>query len=113
MADMRERLIELLRTVDNMRLMRKGFAECADHLLANGVVALPCNVGDTVYGFHLKNVLPYAVKWFETDDRGEWRVVAQHPPMAPRFYKLDDFGKTVFLAKEEAEQALKERGADG
>ena len=41
----RDRLIELLRTVDNMRLMRKGFSECADYLLANGVIALPCQKG--------------------------------------------------------------------
>lgn len=122
MGDMRKRLIELI-----LNAPRKGVVygdikldkpvqtaqSIADHLLANGVVALPCNVGDTVYGFHLKNVLPYSVKWQETDDRGEWRVVAQYPPMAPRFYKLEDFGKTVFLTKEQAEQALKERVDDG
>ena len=45
----RDRLIELLRTVDNMRLMRKGFTECADYLLANGVIVPPCKVGDIVY----------------------------------------------------------------
>lgn len=47
--DMRDRLVELLQTINNMRLMRKGFGECADYLIANGVIVLPCKVGDTVY----------------------------------------------------------------
>ena len=42
----RDRLIELLRTVDNTRLMRKGFSECADYLLANGVIVAPMPMAD-------------------------------------------------------------------
>ena len=44
----RDRLIELLRKVDNMRLTRKGFAECADYLLANGI-AIPIQCKDCKY----------------------------------------------------------------
>ena len=45
----RERLIELLKEVNTMRNMRQGLGECADYLLANGVIVPPCKVGDTVY----------------------------------------------------------------
>lgn len=38
----RERLIKLLLTIDQMRIMRMGIEECADHLLANGVIVTPC-----------------------------------------------------------------------
>ncbi len=75
-----------------------------------GLIVPPCKVGDIIYGFHHKNVLPYAVKWFETDDYGDWRLAAIYPPMAPKFYSFTDFGRTAFLTKEEAEAKLKEFG---
>ena len=34
---MREKLIELLWTYDQMRMMRMSIEECTDHLIANGV----------------------------------------------------------------------------
>lgn len=70
------------------------------------VVVLPCKVGDVVYGFHNgQTILPMVVKWIETNADG-WTVAAQYTPMAPKFYKFSDFGKTVFLAHEKAEKAL-------
>ena len=73
------------------------------------VVVLPCKVGDVVYGFHnnRQTILPMVVKWIETND-DRWTVAAQYTPMAPNFYQLSDFGKTVFLTREEAEKALQE-----
>lgn len=69
-------------------------------------VVLPCKVGDTVYGFHgSRTILPMVAKWFETNTNG-WDVAAQYVPMAPKFYQFSDFGKTVFLTREEAEAAL-------
>lgn len=70
------------------------------------LVVLPCKVGDVIYGFHgERNILPMVAKWIETyDDR--WAVAAQYTPMAPEFYMFSDFGKTVFLTREEAEKAL-------
>ena len=71
------------------------------------VVVLPCKVGDVVYGFYgEKTILPMVAKWIETDTDG-WCIAAQYVPMAPRFYRFSDFGKTVFLTREEAEAALK------
>lgn len=70
------------------------------------VVVLPCKVGDVVYGFHNgQTILPMVVKWIETNADG-WTVAAQYTPMAPKFYKFSDFGKTVFLTHEKVEEAL-------
>nr|DAU56531.1 MAG TPA: hypothetical protein [Caudoviricetes sp.] len=70
------------------------------------VVVLPCKVGDVVYGFHgEKTILPMVAKWIETNTDG-WCIEVQYAPMAPRFYRFSDFGKTVFLTREEAEKAL-------
>ena len=70
------------------------------------LVVLPCKVGDVVYGFHgIQTILPMVVKWVETNTNG-WDVAAQYAPMTPKFYQFSDFGKTVFLTREEAEKAL-------
>ena len=70
------------------------------------VVVLPCKVGDVVYGFHgEKTILSMEVKWIETCTNG-WCIAVQYAPMAPRFYRFSDFGKTVFLTHEEAKKAL-------
>ena len=75
---------------------------------AGRVVVLPCKVGDVVYGFHgEKTILPMVAKWIETNTDG-WCIAVQYTPMAPRFYRFSDFGKTVFLTREEAEKALAE-----
>ena len=72
------------------------------------VVVLPCKVGDVVYGFHgEKTILPMVAKWIETNTDG-WCIAVQYTPMAPRFYRFSDFGKTVFLTREEAKKALQE-----
>lgn len=77
------------------------------------VVVLPCKVDDVVYGFHnnRQTILPMVVKWIETNADG-WTVAAQYTPMAPMFYQFSDFGKTVFLTREEAEKALEARNGD-
>ena len=70
------------------------------------IVVLPCKVGDVVYGFHgEKTILPMVAKWIETNTDG-WCIAVQYAPMTPRFYQFSDFGKTVFLTREEAEKAL-------
>lgn len=70
------------------------------------LVVPPCKVGDVVYGFYgEKTILPMVAKWIETNTDG-WCIAAQYTPMAPRFYRFSDFGKTVFLTSEEAEKAL-------
>ena len=105
----RERLIELLEdTLHEWEsdVSVQTLTEIAEHLIENGVIVLPCKVGDVVYGFHgEKTILPMVAKWIETNTDG-WCIAAQYTPMAPRFYRFSDFGKTVFLTREEAEKAL-------
>lgn len=74
------------------------------------VIILPCKVDDVVYGFHnnRQTILPMVAKWIETNADG-WTVAAQYTPMAPEFFQFSDFGKTVFLTREEAKKALEER----
>lgn len=114
----RERLIELIQNA--VGGCAKHWAEIiADHLLANGVIVPPCKVGDTVYVVDgtTDDVVIGVITHFEynifTTPR-EWITVRGTYPL---FGELDFkdridllIGKTVFLTKEEAEKALKERG---
>ena len=77
----------------------------ADYLIDNGVIVPPCKVGDTVYIPYLSTVIEKKV----------CSIVVQKPfftvycgGTSLRFSK-EDFGKTVFLTREEAEKALEER----
>ena len=101
-----ENLHAILRLGDGMTLMRLRELAVADQ--EGRVVVLPCKVGDVVYGFHgEKTILPMVAKWIETNTDG-WCIAVQYTPMAPRFYRFSDFGKTVFLTREEAKKALQE-----
>lgn len=91
MMNERERLVELLLEFGATWYPPK----LADYLLENGVVVLPCKVGDTVYQRDnagqiyestVKNII-YDTDGIAFDERA--------------------VGKTIFLTKEEAEQALK------
>jgi hypothetical protein len=80
-----------------------------DILLANGVIVLPCKVGDKVYQI---NPTPYGGEIYEL----EVFDVSLHKNK-PYFetetidFDTDAIGKSVFLIREEAEQALK--GGEG
>ena len=99
---MRDRLIELL-NVDmsgyDGAVHGDYIENIADYLLANGVIVPPCKVGSKIYMLVTK------------------RSKVSFPPFTfvkvsrLTFYNLErvlqDFGKTVFLTKEEAEAKLK------
>ena len=129
---MLDRLIELIHdsglSLDSVRL--------AEHLLENGVFVPPCNVGDTVYVIeplwygiwgeyehkcrkcehfyeggmgdqpdcNLGKNCCYQIREEKADLRDivDW-ITPSH------FTKTVAWGKTVFLTRESAEQALKER----
>lgn len=106
----RERLIELLRTVDNMRLMRKGFSECADYLLANGVIVPPCKVGDKVYyisavGNIIENEITHIGSYCEGKYYNEHHGIKV--PLFTSTFLLDT--DDHYRSYEEAEKALAER----
>lgn len=62
------------------------------------ILRLPCKVGDKVYRFWYVDDVPYSIQ--EQTIKTLTNVVAM--------MEDDAFGKTVFLTKEEAEQALKQ-----
>ena len=109
---MEEKLIKLLieaeKKCNDTKQCKKciGFgkgSECvnhliADYLLANGVVVLPFPIGTTYYRIvtkrgkvgnpYFKFIRKAELNWYNVDS------------------VLSDFGKTVFLSREEAEKAL-------
>ena len=110
----RDRLIELIKKgVDISRNVTGLFSwgDVADYLLANGVIVPPCKVGDMVYLIPTYNGKPYCgitedkVQMIGVTSRGV-HIKARNHHDHNKMYVL---GKSVFLTKEEAEKALKER----
>ena len=123
----RERLTALLMARAGDCLGKGGALNCsrlADYLLEHGVIVLPCKVGDTYYTIQ---------KYCNTDP-----LDTEKEPVMPwdcenyccradcsfKEYRIDEhrfgtvssildaekaIGKTIFLIREEAERALKER----
>ena len=102
----KERLIDLMIEAKRTEPETGSFIDyLADYLLEHGVTALPCKVGDRVYRpsdclgvvqFVIISFNIYESEMFFTDD-------------SENIIYLSDIGKTVFLTREEAERALKER----
>jgi hypothetical protein len=105
----RERLIELIQTIlDGVpwgEITMYTAQDIADHLLANGVIVPPCKVLDKIY--IITNISQEIVEsvvigiWMAD---GVFSLLTIHGTVI-----ADNIGKTVFLTKEEAEKALKER----
>ena len=98
----KEQLIKLIDEKLMEQLTFKNLSEVlAEHLLANGVICPPCKVGDVVYDIHYGKVFGGKVIMLNIFDDCFTFMAS-----GGRYYKDDDIGKTVFLTKEEAEQAL-------
>lgn len=111
---MRDRLIELqCLAYDTFDGGKTSFEHTADVLLANGVVCLPCKVGDTVY-FIIDNDESDEGKYIskqqinDVSTRGIFVSDSLSEENCNDFIPYSDFGKSVFLSEEEAEQALEE-----
>ena len=119
---MRERLIELItesHCVDTWNHYTDDFKdpnpihELADYLLANGVIVTPCKVGDIVWNRKAEPYKVISLEWFSK------KVTYLHC-VSPVTHIGHTFavgkrslGKTVFLTKEEAENALKRKEDEG
>lgn len=106
----RERLIEICDT-NNGWVDEVTAEKFADYLLANNVIILPCKVGDTIYGITIGGVSNLKIEQIHCWSNGMWKFNCWGGKGKYRVgyeFSIDDFGKTVFLSKEEAEQALKE-----
>lgn len=108
MKKQRERLIELISKVQYMGGLEE---KLADHLLADGVIVTPYSVGDkmyTIYGNQLKEWKVWLAGYDYYHGKFEIHLVTED---YEELIVLQNFElhKTVFLTKEEAEQALAER----
>lgn len=89
----------------------------ADLLLKHGVVLLPCKVGDRLYEVtSRKTVSVYKVRAIRVELFSlfiEWDIVEGFVWQSLSGINAVEIGKTVFLTREEAERALKERENNG
>ena len=91
----------------------------------NRFVELPCKVGDKVFSYceELYRILPYLIEQiiisYDADSPNNECVTFNgissnaSELLADMDFTVDEIGKTVFLTREEAEQALKERENNG
>ena len=109
---------------DAESVLTGGLSDCPIYKSASSTIALPCKVGDTVYYVtKLLNNETVIVEGevFEfcitheraTKDKYRFYFWAKGEEFIRRQYSIwcdfTDFGKTVFLTREEAEAALAER----
>ena len=117
----RERLIELFMRGDiaaakqgvfNCCMCRREAETIADYLLENGVIVPPVQVGATVYctDSYRHLIKPLEIIGFEVDyTKRICKYYCSGGDYTPAWFKPAEIGKTVFLTREEAEKALKER----
>lgn len=112
---MRDKLIELVNDFEELDFLVPPdwwIEHLAEHLLENGVIVPPCKVGDTLYAISQmkdRRILPF-VNEYEATSIGVGKRKCKVYHEKDSFIKIflqDDFGKTVFLTREEAERALK------
>jgi uncharacterized protein YqgQ len=114
----RERLIELMRK-QFTELYKDGdwnFNEMlvgvADYLLENGVIVPPCKVGDIVYYIfegEIRELTVISLSYTFSENIKHFNLHTTNYRGAVLSYEIKNIVKTVFLTKEEAEKALKER----
>lgn len=112
----KQRITEILKVYTkkhNISASSVILEEYAEELVANGAIVPPCKVGETVYcliqGF--ENPLKATVNRITVQVSG---VVISCSVLGyfGQSYMATDFGKTVFLTKEEAEAELQKRGKE-
>lgn len=105
----REKLVELLNKQVGYTLpiwtAPQTIEIMADALIANGVIVPPCKVGDIIYYVYMGQIHPHKIKEIQINKFGEFVISLMT-------FHFKEFGKTVFLTKEEAEKALAEKRAD-
>lgn len=120
----RERLIDLLCSAPlgsktfEQQYYKSTITKIADYLLANGVVALPCKVGDIMYYIGKSTDLSALHNTIYKSDVVKIIHKEEGISIVLRFYngpycfaeitEINDFGKTIFLTRKEAEKSLEE-----
>lgn len=120
----RERLIELLNDWGNKENDGVRAESIADYLLENGIVVLPCKVGDTLYFINRAldgeiceaEVIKIEINYY-TPTNPLWLLLEVYSHRIGKFehHSRTDllFGKTLFQSREDAEKALKGGEGDG
>ena len=129
----RKRLVKILK--ENCHCINEDCEKCssngicfthreADHLLDNGIVVPPCKVGDMVYALWETPTLYTETKYVLYSAEVKEVSQCKRNNRLVLIYKLEptsfrgrireffdyDFGKTVFLTREQAEKALEGNG---
>ena len=109
----RDRLIKIiLEAIHNefIDLTTYDITAIADYLLANGVIVPPCKVGDVVwFDTYKKNgTVSLGIQPHKVDRIDVICVVGEKELIETKLHGWY-FGESVFLTKEEAEKALRER----
>lgn len=117
----RERLIELLKNAKKYATSTMAHLNIdeaidisyddlqADYLLANGIIAPPVNVGQTVYGISRSDIIPIGIDRIQYSNRGidilgrneqyyGYGTITLHPD--------NEIGIEWYTTKEQAEKAL-------
>lgn len=116
--NMRDRLIELIYSA-NKKFTDENIADeevvkiLADYLIENGAIIPPCKVGDTLYdisefvnGCSYPEIYEYTCEYITIFKDKDGETVFEIDAIN---FHFNDFGKTVFLTREDAEKALRER----
>lgn len=116
----RDRLIEILQdTLHEWEcdVSIKTLTEIAEHLIENGVIVLPCKVGDTIYKLwytscHLGETYPDSYGCDGCYDECDIKkVITEYKVPSLRFIvdELMNGSCVYYLTREEAEKALDEK----
>lgn len=89
--------------------MAKMMLDC---LPAVDAVVLPCKVGDTVWVVFANGIRPYVVDRIHIMANNQVKVRMRFMVTETLYQTEDNFGKTVFLTREEAEAALEGRAGN-
>ena len=116
---MRDRLIALIKEAERAFPKDKPILDIeefvADHLLANGVIVPFAECGADIYGafeWCPDEVCEGTLISYSIQRDGTW-FYCHYSNGLNMWHKIEDFGKTVFLTKEESEEALKGGGYNG
>ena len=96
----------------HLGIIREKLARLEDLEEQGRLIELPCKIGDTMYSFSFNIVYPFTVNGFEINKyevefKGSYCGEEKSLEYWSIHFPVSKIGKTVFLTREEAEEALK------
>ena len=109
---MRERLVELIKESLNKHIGKSCLLaeNIADDLIANGVVVPPCKIRTKIYKIVLGKIYEYEVASYTVDAEGFSFIHLAYVEGNTIYgvtHRIEEFNKQYYLAREDAERALK------